>query len=90
MRKLSIFAFATVAALSFAGAANATPLGAAGTLAATTNTAAVDVNGGVTDVRWRQSPSDLPSLPSPPPVPSRSYTELLVVLIFGQRRTTGG
>ena len=54
MRKLSILAFATVAALSFAGASQATPLGAAGTVAATTNAAVATDNGGVTEVRWRR------------------------------------
>ena len=54
MRKLSILAFATVAALSFAGASQATPLAAAGTVAATTNAAVATDNGGVTEVRWRR------------------------------------
>jgi len=54
MRKLSLFAFATVAALSFAGASNATPLGAAGTLAATTNTAVAADMSGTTEVRHRR------------------------------------
>lgn len=54
MRKLSLFAFATVAALTFAGASSATPLGAAGTVAATTNAAVAGEMTGATDVRWRR------------------------------------
>ena len=50
MRKLSLFAFAAVAALSLAGASQAMPLSAAGSLAAANASVATDE--GVTQVRW--------------------------------------
>jgi len=54
MRKFSLFAFATVAALTFAGASNATPLGAAGTVAAATNAAVANEMTGASEVRHRR------------------------------------
>jgi len=52
MRKLPLFAFAAVTALTFAGASQATPLSAAGSLAAASASVADD--DGVTQVRHRR------------------------------------
>jgi hypothetical protein len=54
MRKLPLLALAVAAAFTFATPSNATPLGAAGTLGAATNTAAAAGLSGATDVRWRR------------------------------------
>ena len=52
MRKFSLFAIAAVTALAFAGASQATPLSAAGSLAAASASVAADE--GVTQVRWHR------------------------------------
>ena len=54
MRKLPLFALATVAALTFAGASQAMPVSGAAPIAATTATIVDHGQTATTEVRWRR------------------------------------